>query len=269
MSAVPTVSAEQPGMGKAVGAVLGAAAGLSGGPLILAAIVPGVGPITAIGLLGGAILAAAGGKLGAVAGGKLEGAMTEGLPEDEIFVYEDALRKGRSVVVAMASEDAEAARVRELLKNEGAEAVDAAREQWWIGLRDTEREHYTSSSRNFTEEEKFYRLGFEAALHTRMRCKEFDQVCRGTWQRRSRTWSVNSRARRLRNPFPVDTSAAVPTISKVATNRKLLESGALFSINQLKPSPGYGTATLSVQHVFDFLAPKLRLVWGEEVSHAG
>ncbi len=97
LRSVPVVAAEQPGMAKAIGALVGGAAGLSGGPLIVAALVPGVGPITAIGLLGGAVLAAAGASVGAVAGGKLENAMTDGLPEDELFVYEDALRQGRSV----------------------------------------------------------------------------------------------------------------------------------------------------------------------------
>jgi hypothetical protein len=29
---------------------------------------------------------------------------------------------------------------------------------------------------NFRDDEKFYRLGFDAALHARTRCKEFDQV---------------------------------------------------------------------------------------------
>ena len=29
----------------------------------------------------------------------MERSTTQGLPEDEIFVYEDALRKGRSVVI--------------------------------------------------------------------------------------------------------------------------------------------------------------------------
>ncbi len=124
---VPISSTEQPGMGKAIGALIGGAAGLSGGPLLVAALVPGVGPITAIGLLGGAVLAAAGASVGAVAGGKAEDAMTDGLPEDEIFVYEDALRKGRSVVIAMAKDDAETAVFRELLKAEGAESTDAAR----------------------------------------------------------------------------------------------------------------------------------------------
>jgi hypothetical protein len=174
--AIPTVSAEQSGMGKTIGALVGAATGLSGGPLLVAALIPGVGPITAIGLLGGAVVAAAGASLGAAAGGKLENAVTEGLPEDEIFVYEDALRKGRSVVIALASDNIEASLFRELLRTEDAESVDAAREKWWIGLRSAEQEHYSSHGRNFTEDEQFYRLGFESALHARTRCKEYDQV---------------------------------------------------------------------------------------------
>jgi hypothetical protein len=175
LQSTPAVAAEQPGMGKAIGAVLGGATGFSGGALVIAAI-PGVGPITAIGLLGAAILGAAGAGIGAAAGGKLENSMTEGLPEDELFVYEDALRKGRSVVIALAEDETMAARFRELLDAEGAEAVDAAREQWWIGLRDSEREHYSTLGRNFGNDEKFYRLGFESALHARTRCKEYDQT---------------------------------------------------------------------------------------------
>jgi hypothetical protein len=173
---VPTESTEQPGMGRAIGALMGGAAGLSGGPLLVAALIPGVGPITAIGLLGGAVLAAAGASVGAVAGEKVENSMTEGLPEDEIFVYEDALRKGRSVVIVLASDDVEASVFRELLKAEGAESIDAAREQWWIGLRSAEQEHYSSHGREFGNDEKFYRLGFEAALHARTRCMEYDQT---------------------------------------------------------------------------------------------
>src|SRR5260370_14194384 len=163
-------------MAKAIGALVGGAAGLSGGPLIVAALVPGVGPITAIGLLGGAVLAAAGASVGAVAGGKLENAMTDGLPEDELFVYEDALRQGRSVLVTLAGDEAEAARFRELLKAEGAESVDAAREQWWIGLRGAEQEHYSKFGRNLSDDEKFYRLGLQYAAQAPTRCKEYDQV---------------------------------------------------------------------------------------------
>jgi hypothetical protein len=176
LEAVAVDTTEQPGMGKAVGALVGAATGLSGGGLLIAAIIPGVGPVTAIGLLGAAILGAAGASVGAVAGGSIENSMTHGLPEDEIFVYEDALRKGRSVVIALAEDDAAATPIREALESAGAETIDAARQQWWIGLQSAEREHYQTSGRSFQEDEHFFRLGFEAALHAKARCKEFDQV---------------------------------------------------------------------------------------------
>jgi hypothetical protein len=176
LQSVPNVTTEQPGMGKAIGALLGGAAGLSAGPLVVAALIPGVGPITAIGLLAGAFAGAAGAGIGAAAGGRAENAMTDGLPEDELFVYEDALRKGRSVVIVSAEDEAEASRFRELLKAEGAEEIDAAREQWWIGLRGAEQEHYSPDAKKFGDDEKFYRMGFESALHARSRCKEYDQV---------------------------------------------------------------------------------------------
>jgi hypothetical protein len=40
----------------------------------------------------------------------------------------------------------------------------------------TALEHYLESGRQFGDGEKFYQLGFEAALHARNRCKEFDQI---------------------------------------------------------------------------------------------
>lgn len=63
-----------------------------------------------------------------------------------------------------------------MLKAEGAETVDAARDQWWIGLRSAEQEHYLKLNKNFAKYENFYRLGFEASLHAQNRCKEFDQI---------------------------------------------------------------------------------------------
>ena len=168
-------AAEQPGMGKAMGALSGGGIGITAGS-VLVALVPGLGPVTALGLLGAAILGAAGATVGAIVGGKVEEASSQGLPEDEIFVYEDALRKGRSVVVALAENEEAASRLRRLMKNQGAESIDAAREQWWIGLRSAEESRYSKSSRNFSDDEQFFRLGFEAAMHARTRCKEFDQV---------------------------------------------------------------------------------------------
>jgi hypothetical protein len=170
---VPTDAAEQPGIGKAIGALAGGGVGFAGGSLLMA-LVPGLGPITAVGLLGAAILGAAGATVGATVGNELETSTTEGLPEDEIFVYEDALRQGRSVVIVLAGDKQQASLLRELLKTQGAESIDAAREQWWIGLRSAEESHYSKSGK--TEDEAYFRRGFEAALHARTRCMEFDQV---------------------------------------------------------------------------------------------
>lgn len=175
VQAVSTEKTEQPGMGGAMGALLGGGVGLTGGSILMA-LVPGVGPITAIGLLGTAVLGAAGASIGAAVGNKAEKGSYQGLPEDEIFVYEDALRKGRSVVIALADRSEESAQVRDLMQAEGAESVDAAREQWWIGLRSAEQSRYPQSGRSFSEDERFFRLGFEAAMHAKTRCMEFDQV---------------------------------------------------------------------------------------------
>jgi hypothetical protein len=167
---VPIDTTEQPGMAAAIGALAGGGVGFAGGSLLMA-LVPGLGPITAVGLLG-----AAGATIGAAAGDKIENSAAEGLPEDEIFVYEDALRQGRSVVVVLAEDKQQASLLRELLTMQGAESVDAAREQWWIGLRSAEEGRYTESGKNFAEDEEYFRRGFEAALHARTRCMEFDQV---------------------------------------------------------------------------------------------
>ena len=175
---VPVTATEQSGMGKVLGGVVGAAAGAAGGLELgtaVSAVIPGVGPVVAIGLFGAALLGAAGAGIGGKIGQDVESATMEGIPEDEVFVYEDALRNGRSVVVALAEDDA-AASLRKTLEQEGAETVDAARERWWIGLRSAEREHYNGFGDDFDRDEKFYRLGFQAAMHGRTRGKEYDQV---------------------------------------------------------------------------------------------
>lgn len=175
-NSISATDAEQPGMGEVIGGVTGAAAGMAGGVELAAAataLIPGVGPVMAVGMIGGALLGALG---GAKAGQALEKGMSDGLPEDELFVYEDALRHGRSVVVAFCDGPSTAASAREILQQEGAESVDAAREMWWVGLRSAEQEHYSQPEGNLSQNEKFYRLGFEAALHAKYRCKEYDQV---------------------------------------------------------------------------------------------
>ena len=111
MESVTADATEQPGMAKAMGALLGGGIGVTGGAILMA-LVPGVGAISAFGLLGAAILGAAGATVGGAAANKVEKDSFQGLPEDEIFVYEDALRKGRSVVIALAENDDQAKQVR-------------------------------------------------------------------------------------------------------------------------------------------------------------
>jgi hypothetical protein len=179
VESVDTEGTEQPGVAKAIGGVVGAAAGMAGGfelGTLASAFIPGVGPVVALGLWGAAILGLAGAGAGVAAGAAVEDAATEGLPADELFVYEDALRRGRTVLIALCDDDVTAASAHELLKAEGAETIDSARDQWWIGLRSAEREHYLKLNEDFDKQEKFYRLGFEASLHAKNRCKEFDQI---------------------------------------------------------------------------------------------
>lgn len=175
---VPTTETEQPGMGKAVGGVVGGALGVAGGLHLGAAaasfFIPGVGPIMAAGLIGAALLGAGGAATGAVAGGALEDNVAEGLPHDELYVYEDALRQGRTIIVVVAETDEQGEAARGVLEAAGAESLDAARESWWIGLRDAEEARYEGG--DFKTDEPFYRRGFEAALHPRLRGRAFDDA---------------------------------------------------------------------------------------------
>jgi hypothetical protein len=110
------------------------------------------------------LLGLGGAVAGAVAGGALENTLNVGLPKDELYVYEDALRDGRIVLIVLANDTNQADEVREALARAGAESVDAAREHWWLGLRDAEAEAYTAQGFDFTKDEQLYRKGFEAAL---------------------------------------------------------------------------------------------------------
>lgn len=169
-SAVPTADSEQPGMGKAMGGTVGGALGVAGGASLGAAaaslLIPGVGPVIAGGILGAMILGAGGTAAGVAAGGALEKELESGLPHDELYLYEDALRKGRSVVIAFIEGGAIYA-AQSALVSAGAESIDEARENWWIGLRDAEEAEYQKTGGTFQTDEANYRRGFEAALKVR------------------------------------------------------------------------------------------------------
>jgi len=179
LETVPTTAAERPGMGKAIGALVGGVSGMALGPIgaaFASVVVPGIGPVLASGLIASAVLGASGAVAGAAAGGALERATSEGLPKDELFVYEDALRQGRTVLIVAAENDDQAESARQIALASGAETIDAARHAWWIGLRDAEEEHYRTFGRDFAADEEIYRLGFEAAQHPDLRGLSYDEV---------------------------------------------------------------------------------------------
>ena len=160
--AIPTTDAEQPGMGTALGGVVG----LSGGLFAASLLVPGVGAVSALGAAAVTLLGLGGTAAGSAIGHEIESSLDTGIPRDELFVYEDALRQGRAVVIVNATSEVEAAEARGVLTETGAETIDAAREQWWIGLRDAEDEHYTGANGDVVIAESAYRQGFEAALRS-------------------------------------------------------------------------------------------------------
>lgn len=176
---VPTTDGEQPGMGKVIGGVVGGAVGLSGGlplGLVLSSLLfPGVGPVLAIGFITAAITGTVGAAGGAAAGGALEYSLTEGLPRDELYFYEDALRHDRTILIFRTEDEEQLETGRRILIDAGAESIDAAREKWWIGLRDAEAESYDSSE-NFIQIESTYRKGFEAALDLPNRGKSYTEA---------------------------------------------------------------------------------------------
>jgi hypothetical protein len=177
LAEVPTTETEQPGMGAAMGGVVGGALGAAGGMSLGAAVatllVPGVGAVLAIGLAGAALLGAGGAVGGAAAGKALEDSMARGLPIDELFVYEHALRQGRSVVIAFVVDEAQADQATAIMREAGAESVDAARKDWWVGLRDDERADYSKDYEDFQSQEASYRQGFEAAMYPAVRGKSY------------------------------------------------------------------------------------------------
>jgi hypothetical protein len=176
---IPVTDTERPGMGTAMGAAVGGAMGAAGGATLgLAAatlLVPGVGPVMAFGLLGAALLGGTGAIAGAAVGSSLEEELGEGFPHEDVYLYEHALRHGRSVVVAYADEGDQADAAREILEVDSV-SLDSLRDEWWDHLRDGERSNYQSTGRDFNADELSYRQGYQAALHPKRRGQSFSDV---------------------------------------------------------------------------------------------
>jgi len=160
-------------MGAAVGGAMGAASGATLGLAVATMAIPGVGPVIAFGMVGAALLGLVGAAAGSAVGDTVEEELGEGIPHEDVYLYEDALRHGSSVVVAYADDGEQADRARDVMENAGAEDVDTLRERWWQELREGERAHYQG---DFDRDEVSYRRGYAAALHPRRRGKVYVDV---------------------------------------------------------------------------------------------
>src|SRR5215213_7098039 len=136
-SGVPVSDTEEPGMGRAMGAAVGGAMGAAGGATaglaVASLMVPGIGPLLAFGMVGAALLGVVGAAAGSAVGDTVEEELGEGIPHEDVYLYEDSLRHGHSIVIAYAEDGEQSNRAAEVIRNAGAEDLDTLRENWWQG----------------------------------------------------------------------------------------------------------------------------------------
>lgn len=172
---IPRIEVDDRGTGEKIGSAMGRGIGIAGGIMLGGAVgsvvVPGVGAVLVAGVLAAALLGTGGAAIGAAAGSSLDETTAKNLRDDQLHLYEAALRQGRSVLVALANDEKDAQAIREVLAAAGAETLDDARDNWWGELRNAEEAAYKKEGRDFALDETLYRRGFEAALHPRARGK--------------------------------------------------------------------------------------------------
>src|SRR4051812_34531065 len=104
LETVPTTDAESDGVRNALGAVVGgtvgAGAGMGVGAAVASMLVPGIGPIFAAGVGVGALLGLGGAVAGGALGGESEKDLDTGVPKDDILLFRELLKRGRSVIIA-------------------------------------------------------------------------------------------------------------------------------------------------------------------------
>lgn len=177
---LPVTDTERPGMGRAMGAAVGGAMGAAGGATLGLAVatlaVPGIGPVLAFGMVGAALLGVVGATAGAAVGDQVEEELGEGIPHEDVFLYEDALQHGHSVLIVYTDTDDQSDKAEDILTRSRAMDLDELRENWWNELRDGERTHYHHDGRDFDQDEESYRSGYQAALHPRWRGRAYTEV---------------------------------------------------------------------------------------------
>lgn len=168
---LPVEETEGPGVGTVLGGLVGGVLALMLSPFFVAG-----GPFAAIGRTGGTVIVVLGAAiLGVIVGRIIERAATRGIPRDDLFLFEEALHRGRSVLVATTEAPTQSATIRRELKAGGAEPVDAFGTDWWNGLREGEQAHYEGVTRRaFAEAEPAYRRGYELALHRTYRGRPYE-----------------------------------------------------------------------------------------------
>ena len=177
---VLTIETKEPHVGEKVGGAVGRGLGIAGGIMIGGVVgsflVPGGGAILAAGALGAALLGVGGKAAGRAAGHALDEAVLKARLHDEVHIFEEALRSGRTVVVALARDSERAGAARAEMKRAGALSLEEAREIWWKDLRAAEEEEYAKRGQDFKADEPLFRRGFEAALHPRTRGHSFEEA---------------------------------------------------------------------------------------------
>jgi hypothetical protein len=169
---VRTAEDMAPGLGRALGGVVGGVTGVTAALSLM----PLVGPVVAVGTVATALAGVGGAVVGAKVGEAADQGTLEGLPRDELYLYEHALRNGRTVVFALAGDEKEQKAARSLLAEAGAESLDAARESWWVGIRSAEELEYGRAKGGFEADEPVFRRGFEAALAPGARGRTFHEA---------------------------------------------------------------------------------------------
>ena len=163
---------EGPGAWGAVGAGMGSFAGAA----LVSIVMPGVGPVIGLGMLAAAFIA--GGVGGKVAGDAIERSQVHDDVGDDFFLFEDALRRERAMVVVFVDHKTDPKAVDEIVRAAGGMSLDEARAAWWHERREEEERYYASlgSGRRFSQAESAYRRGFEAGLDPRYRGRKFESV---------------------------------------------------------------------------------------------
>jgi hypothetical protein len=154
-------------IGSGIGSFVGAAA--------VSALVPGIGPVLGVGAIAAAFLAGAVG--GDAAGRAIEKSPVKDDTRDDFFLFEDALRREKAMLVVRIEDETDPKAVVGILRAAGGRSIDSAREEWWNARRDEEAKYYQARFQSdFAQAERSYRRGYEVGYDRRFHDRSYDQV---------------------------------------------------------------------------------------------